>query len=166
MKKTNIKYIILSMIVVIIAVVAVSLYNKTPEKTVARVDITTALVDEKKPQFEIYVDGSEAKEQQSGWMSQFGVQGYVIQKDDGVKDIELKALKNATINITLRGIWEKGSDDKAMERWVKYTSMTVNGEDVLKEPIDVWHDKPFVHTIKAKSGEEYKIHVEWTKSSK
>ena len=136
------------------------------EKTVARIDISTKLVDAKKPQFEVYVDGSKTPEKQAEWMPKFGNQGYVVQRDDGAKNIKLKALKDVDIDIILRGPDKRDENKKFIPVWVKYTSVTVNGKKILSEPVSVWHNKPFRHTIKAKSGDEIKIHAEWTKADK
>jgi len=166
MKKRNIKYIILAIVAFCVAAYVVFAYNKPAEKTNARIDITTALVNAQKPQFEIYIDNSETPEKQSDWMPNFKIQGYVVQKNSGVKDIKIKALKNADINVNLRGEFEKDEKGEPIKHWVKYTSMTVNGQEVLLKPVDVWHNEPFVYTINAKAGDSYDIHVEWKKSSK
>ena len=136
------------------------------EKTVARIDLTTKLVDADKPQFEVYVDGSKTPEKQADWMPKFGNQGYVIQRYDGAKNIKLKALKDVDIDIILRGPDKRDENKKFIPVWVKYTSLTINGKKILSEPVSVWHNRPFHHTIKAKSGDEIKIHAEWTKADK
>ncbi|MBR1601082.1 MAG: hypothetical protein IJ677_05835 [Alphaproteobacteria bacterium] len=135
------------------------------EKTIARIDLTAKLVDAEKPQFEVYVDSSENPEKQACWMPKFETQGYVVQSDNGNIDIVINAIKEDTdINLTLRGKWEQDEDKKMVENWVKYTSVSVNGKEILPEAVEVWHNKPFRYTINAKAGEEYKIHAEWTKA--
>ena len=135
------------------------------EKTIARIDLTAKLVDAEKPQFEVYVDSSENPEKQASWMPKFETQGYVVQSDNGNIDIVINAIKEDTdINLTLRGKWEQDEDKKMVENWVKYTSVSVNGKEILPEAVEVWHNKPFRYTINAKAGEEYKIHAEWTKA--
>ena len=134
------------------------------EKTVARIDIITKLVDAKKPQFEVYVDGSKNPEKQSGWMQKSGNQGYVVQRDKNSTDISIKSLNDSELMVVLRGPDKRDENKKFIPVWVKYTSFTVNGKKILSEPVSVWHNKPFRHTIKAKSGDEIKIHAEWTKA--
>ena len=136
------------------------------EKTVARIDIITKLVDAKKPQFEVYVDGSKTPEKQTEWMPKFGNQGYVVQKDKNSTDISIKSLNDNELMIVLRGPDKRDENKKFIPVWVKYTSLTVNGKKILSEPVSVWHNKPFRHTIKAKAGDEIKIHAEWTKADK
>lgn len=134
------------------------------EKMVARIDITTPLVDATKPQFEVYVDGSKTPEKQAEWMPKFGNQGYVVQRDKNSTDINIKSLNDSELMVVLRGPDKRDENKKFIPVWVKYTSFTVNGKKILSEPVSVWHNKPFRHTIKAKSGDEIKIHAEWTKA--
>lgn len=136
------------------------------EKTVARIDISTKLVDVKKPQFEVYVDGSEKSMKPTGWMINSGFFGYVVQKNGNDVVILIKTIKDSEISVALRGPDVRDSKGNRIENWVKYTSFTVNGKKILSEPVSVWHNKPFRHTIKAKSGDEIKIHAEWTKADK
>ena len=136
------------------------------EKTVARIDISTKLVDAKKPQFEVYVDGSKTPEKQAEWMQKSGNQGYVVQKDKNSTDISIKSLNDNELMIVLRGPDKRDENKKFIPVWVKYTSLTVNGKKILSEPVSVWHNKPFRHTVKAKAGDEIKIHAEWTKADK
>lgn len=132
------------------------------EKTVARIDITTPLVDADKPQFEVYVDGSETPEKQNLTMNKYKDQGYVVQKAGNSLDLVVKVLKNSDIRMILRGIWDKDTNGNLVEHWVKYTDVNVDGENILPSPVDVWHNKPFIHIINAKAGYEYKISVKWT----
>lgn len=151
---------------VLITIVAVAgllfLYNQFAGSSVTgRIDMTTALVNPDQPQFEIYVDNSETAEKQAAWMLKKNWQGYVVQKDNGKVDITVKALADAEIQVNLRGKDLRDEDNKLIPVWVDFTSLSVNGEEVLAEVTPVWHNKPFGYTINAKNGEEYKIHAEW-----
>lgn len=136
------------------------------EKTVARIDIKTKLVDADKPQFMVYVDGSDTPEKQAEWMLKFNTQGYVVQKGGKAIDIAIKVLEDTYIDLALRGKWEQDENRNMVENWVDYTSLSVNGNEILQKKTSVWHNKPFRHSIKAKSGDEIKIHAEWTKFDK
>ena len=161
MKKRKYIYIILA-VIAFVAAVSFVLFPRNNKPTEARVDITTTGI--KTPRFNVYVDNSETPEEQAAWMNKFDIQGYVVQSDNGVKDIDLKVLNNADIEIILRGPDNRDENNNIIENWVKYTSFTVDGQEILKEPINVWHNRPFRYTIKTKAGDEHKIHIEWTKS--
>lgn len=157
------KIIMIILSLVVILTIVFVLFNK---KTTSRIDLTTNLVDENIPQFEVYVDGSETPLKQMGWMSKNNLQGYVVQKDGKNMDMIIKSLSDAKIKLSFRGLWEKDAENKMVEHWVKYTSINIDGNEILSEPVNVWHDKPFVYTIDAKNGAEYKIQIKWTKSDK
>ena len=139
------------------------LHNK---KTVSRIDFETDLVDKNAPKFEIYTDGSETPNPKASWMTRHNLQGYVIEKAGEEVDVIVKTSDKVKIKISLRGPWEKDADDKMVEHWVKYTSMTVDGEEILSEPVDTWHNKPFIYYIDNKANEEHKLHIKWTKVDK
>ena len=127
----------------------------------ARIDVTTKLVDAEKPQFEIYADGSEMPIKQADWMPRYGIQGYVVQEKGYSKDFVIKSLKDAEIRILLKGPDKRDENNKIIENWVDYVSFSVDGKDILPEKTAAWHNKPFVHVLNAKSGEEHKIKVKW-----
>ena len=136
------------------------------EQTIARIDISTTLIDDGKMQFEVYADESEVPLEQADWMPKYNAQGNVVQKEGNSVNIIIKALNDSVIRISLKGPWKLNENGKQEEVWVKYTSLTIDGEEILPEPVNVWHDKTFAHTINTKAGEEYKIHAEWTKADK
>lgn len=135
--------------------------TEVKKTSIARIDITTPLVDANVPQFEVYVDDSKTLQQQAEWMPKFDIQGYVVQEDDGIKNIKLKALKSGDISIVLRGPDKRDEKNNIIENWVTFTSMKINGEEILPTSQSVWHNKPFRYIVHAKVGEVYKIEVEW-----
>ena len=178
--KLSRSYIIIALIVVIIGGIMFFKTNNTDtvkkqetvvatkvepkeEKTVARIDLTTPLVDADKPQFEVYVDGSKTSEKQAAWWPNFGFQGYVIQKVDNSTNFVIEMLEDAEFNIILRGPSKRDENKKFIPIWVDYTSFTINGEEVLLTTLPVWHNKPFVKKIKASKGKKYKVKINWTK---
>ena len=164
MKK--IKYIVFAIIAVIAAVFIYLYTNKPAKEILARIDVSTSLVDAKKPQFDVYIDDSETPEKQAEWMVKYNNQGNIVQKTGNDVNITIKALKDADIKVNFKGPWEQDETGNLKELWVKYTSATVNGQEILPEPVDVWHNKSFTYIIDAKAGNTYKIHAEWTESSK
>lgn len=136
------------------------------EPTIARIDITTPLVNAEEPQLAVYVDGSSEPEKQARWMPKVNKQGYVVQKESHEIDITVKFLNNANTNVIFRGIDRRDDRNERIPVWVNYTSITVNGKNILPEETMVWHNKPFIFEIKGKTGEEYEIHTEWKEAEK
>lgn len=130
------------------------------EPVTARIDITTKLIDAEKPQFEVYVDGSDMPEKQAGWIVSRGLQGYVIQKKGNSIDLIIKAIKDIDINFVLRGVRDE-KNGKLVEHWVTYTSLIINDEKILSKEKTVWYNKSYRQRIQAKSGDIYRIHIDW-----
>ena len=133
------------------------------ETTTARIDITTKLADADKPQFEVYVDGAETPLKQVDWMPKFDRQGFIVQKEGNEAKIRIKALTESEIKVVILGPDRRDENNKLLESWVDYTSVSVDGKEILAEPIAVWHNKSFTHIINAKNGKEYEIIAKWKK---
>ena len=50
---------------------------------------------------------------------------------------------------------------RRLKLWVKYTSIIINGKELLSEPVNVWHDKPFVYKIDVQDGDELDVEIHW-----
>ena len=133
------------------------------EKITARIDFTTTLVDEENPQFEVYVDGAENPEKQVGWMPRLGYQGYTVQRKSNKAKINIKVLNDAEITMILRGPDKRDANNKIIENWVDYTSVTINGDEILPKTTATWHNKVFRHMINATAGDEIEIKARWKK---
>ena len=136
------------------------------EQTTARIDISTNLAEDEKPQFLIFVDGAEKPQKRAFWMYRKGLYGSTVQKEGKELNIVIKALKDANIKLLLSGAQQVDEKKKNIPAWVKYTAFTIDDNAVLDEAKPVWFEEPFTYTIKAKEGEEYKIHTEWQKDNK
>ena len=124
------------------------------EPTLARIDLSTPYTDES--QFIVYSeDGQELPE--ATWLSKFNYRGYVVQKN-GINCIfSMKSNNDIKVKLALRGPDKRDENNKVIENWVDFTSVTVNGEEILDENVAVWHNKPFYYTINAKAGETYNV---------
>lgn len=140
-------------------------YKTWPET--ARIDISAKKINNE-PCF-------EAKELETGknispteWLEKWGKYGYIIEKNDKSETLELTIKKdNCKIDFSLRGPWEpkdkNNPQDGLKEKWVKYIRFAINGEDIIKEPVAAWHNKPINHTIVAQKGNVFYIKINWKK---
>ena len=170
MKKTNKKYITLAS-VALLALGGVFVYNqhdnlstlvfnKQVESAVGRIDISAPYTEE--AQFELYGENEEPLKEAS-WMRNFNGRGYVVQKDGTNCNFVIKVNNNVELKLALRGPDKRDENNKLIENWVDFTSVTINGEEILPETKVVWHNTPFVYTLKAKADSTYKISVKWKK---
>ena len=139
---------------------SVSISTTTEENSVARIDFLTPLVDAKKPQFEIYVDGNQNSEKQAGWMFKLGKQGYVVESRDGKKDIVIKALADTKISVVLKGLRDE-QNGNLVEHWVEYTAAEMDNKPIIEAPKSVWYNTPVSYHFNAKEGQIYKLNVKW-----
>lgn len=132
-----------------------------PNTTNARIDINTTYTEQQA--FKVFVDDFEIAEED--WMRRYNQRGFSVQKRGVEESFKIQALIDADINLALRGPWEKVAD-KLIKHWVDYTSVTINGKDILSKEIAVWHDESYSYIIHAKKGEEYIVHAKWQKHKK
>lgn len=135
------------------------------KSTIARMDFYTKLVNVDKPQFEIYVDGAEKAEPQAVWMNKHGSQGYIIQSDNDHTDVIIKGLQNTDINIVLRGYRGEDAAGKMIKNWVEYTSVKIDGKEILSEAKTVCYNKIFKYTIPVKAGETHTVEARWKETT-
>ena len=133
--------------------------------------LTTARIDAKfvstKGDFQILsVSDTKASVSKPNWFQRNGI-GYVIQSSDGKLTFVAKATADGKINLNLRGMDVRNSEDwsngiaKRIPYWIDYTKLTVNGKNIFNTRISSWCDKPYACIVEAKANEEIKIQVEW-----
>ena len=137
--------------------------EQVAEKVTARIDLTTELVDAENPPFEVYINTSKTPKKQEEWMQKFGYQGYTAQTTGNGMDIKIKVLNDAEIIMVLRGPWQQNKEGKLIEQWVDYTSVLVDGKEILPKMTAAWHNKPFRRMIDAKAGDVINVKAKWKK---
>lgn len=126
----------------------------------ARIDVSTAYT---KDYSFIVIDNDNELLSEPEWMQKFNRRGVIIQQRDKKYTCILIPFENTNIDVVLRGPDERDAIGKRIEKWVKYTDFRINGEKILSEPVEVWHDKPFNYVLKAEKGKLYKISFKWKK---
>lgn len=172
MKKTNKKLIIILAVVSLLAIGGIMISNRNTESTevvvaqtqgptVARIDVLTTPYTET-PNIAVYNETEEELKEVS-WMKNINSRGYVVQKNGSNNNFTINVINDTDIKLVLRGPDKRDDDGKFIESWVDFTSVTVNGEEVLSDTVAVWHNKPFTYVINAKTGETYKVEAKWQK---
>ena len=104
----------------------------------------------------------------SKWMNAFHIYGYTIEQFEQNIDFKIVAEEECLLEISLKGPWKLKNDlNKAeglVELWVKYKNFSVNGREILPDPINVWHNKPFHYALEVHKGDNLIVHVEWEKT--
>lgn len=155
-KKSKKALITISILIILYIVYA---YINAPLK--ARADVYAPYNDT--PYFLVHQNNVPQPAPEASWMPNGGNRGVVIQKMGNSMSFTITALEDTNITIALRGPDERDANGKRYEKWVKYTDFHINGKKILFKPIDVWHDKPYKHTLSAKKNNIYKVDLKWRK---
>lgn len=121
----------------------------------ARIDISSPL--QENPPFII------ENRKTADWMLNYNSYGYVVEKFGKKTEFTLKSCCNTKLRVSLLGKIPKIINNQRVGQWVTYTSVMINGNEVLDKPVSTWHDKPYRYVFEIESGKEYNIHVEWRK---
>ncbi|WP_298501400.1 class I SAM-dependent methyltransferase [uncultured Methanobrevibacter sp.] len=88
--------------------------------------------------------------------------GAVLKTKEKSFDITLKCVKDGELKISLRGPDVRVSGRRVPSS-VKYTSLLIDNENMINEPIAACHDNSYVFRKKVKDGEVVELHFEWEK---
>lgn len=139
------------------------IYKDNP--TTARVDMLEyATKDE--PCFDVMINNQ--KQSKAEHLAKNGNQGYVTEYDGKRQHLEILIKRdNCKINFILRGIWDpiyKDNPSKGLiKHWVEYTNFSINGKEIIAEPVTVWHNKPFRYSITTNKGDKLNVDLKWKK---
>ena len=95
------------------------------------------------------------------WLQDEAGIGYVLTDDMGAMHARLKCRGSGKLAMWCRGI-DFREAGKRVPLWVTLWSVKINGEELLQEPVDVWHDKVFYHEQQVADGEELDFYICWT----
>ena len=87
--------------------------------------------------------------------------GLVCRGTSGKMTFEIKCVGDGELKFFLRGPDVRDSNNKRYPVWINHTCFFVNGKSVLPGPMSVWHDEPFIYSLKVSDSEKILIHTEW-----
>lgn len=139
------------------------IYKDNP--TTARVDMLEYATKDA-PCFDVMINNK--KQSKADHLAKNGNQGYVTEYDGKRQHLELLIKRdNCKINFILRGIWDpiyKDNPSKGLiKHWVEYTNFSINGKEIIAEPVAVWHNKPFRYSITTDKGDKLNIDLKYKK---
>lgn len=139
------------------------IYKDNP--TTARVDMLEYATKDA-PCFDVMINNK--KQSKADHLAKNGNQGYVAEYDGKKQHLELLIKRdNCKINFILRGIWDpiyKDNPSKGLiKHWVEYTNFSINGKEIIAEPVAVWHNKPFRYSITTDKGDKLNIDLKYKK---
>lgn len=142
-----------------------TLYVSEISPRTGRVDFLAPKSSPDDKPFALFENGAELAV--PDWIQQSQKHGYSVERKPYAMDLTLKALKDATVSVELRGPHEwldpQHKEKGLIEHWVDYRKLIINGQEQLKKNKAVWHDLPYILPLQIKAEEEYFIQVRWQK---
>lgn len=150
------KFIRPIIVVVVLSFFGIILYTAKPnlKSPFARIDIKAA-AQQQHQQFRVY--SSDKLVERADWDA--GIDTYTIHSEDEKISFQIRPISDCEATILLRGIYQTYKDLSRKKLWVKYRSLKINGKEILKAPVNVWHDKPFSYTFPINKETSYDIEV-------
>ena len=141
----------------------ISLEKKKEKARIARIDIRNKCINENsKNSNDVIIDNMFKNTYEitsPQWFCKNG-KGKIIQSSEGFLKIRCTIIEDGILEISLRGI-DYRENDIRIPIYIAYTSFSINGHDIISETITTCHDKPYIHNIPVKNGEELIISISW-----
>lgn len=95
------------------------------------------------------------------WVDEKG-KGIIARSTAGSMNFRVKCNEDGLLNIFLRSEDIKNNQGVRIPIYLRYTKFKVNNKNIITDPQDVHHDKPFFYKKDVKKDEEIEIYIEWT----
>lgn len=90
------------------------------------------------------------------WMKNAQGQGAVLESNETELHINITAVGDGVLRLAFKAA-DKRYDGKRLTVYVDYTSIKIDGKELLKEPMAIWHDIPFVYEMPVKNGQKVDV---------
>ena len=108
----------------------------------------------------ISITGNTLSVAEPAWLSNAQGRGKVVTGSSLVQKMTVKAIKDGKLSIVFRGQDKRDKSNVRFPVYIDFTSIKINGNEQLKIPVTVWHDKPFKYEMPVKDGQVVQIAFE------
>ena len=92
------------------------------------------------------------------WFTNAEGKGYVLEGENTKIHIKIKAIQGGKLSLSFKG-QNKLFENNRIPLWIDYTSIKINGKEILSAPVEVWHDKPFRYEMPVKDGQTILVEI-------
>ena len=103
-----------------------------------------------------------ANVRQPAWFKNEKGIGTQIESKKGNIRLKIKCVNDGKLAVTLRGIDFRDDYDNRLPIYVRYTNLRIDNEEIIENPVFIWHNEPLVHEIDVEDGQDIDIFVEWS----
>ena len=89
--------------------------------------------------------------------------GYRVQSESLAADIDIICHGSGDLNVFCRGadVRDPNDKNKRIPVWVTFTSLLIDDEQYISQPVAIWHDAPYRCSYTVQDNQKVHIHAEW-----
>ena len=123
-----------------------------------RVDIKN--IGDENNALEIAAPGANVLE--APWMRNAQGGGQIVESSQVKQKMSIKIVKDGKLQFVFRGQDRRNGKGIRKQIWIDYNSIKINGKEILKEPVQAWHDEPYRYEMEVKDGQTIDITIKQT----
>ncbi|MCQ2603531.1 MAG: CotH kinase family protein [Spirochaetia bacterium] len=101
---------------------------------------------------------STEKVTEPSWFSDSKGHGKVVESSIAKQKMTIEIKNNGQLKLAFKGI-DKRIDNVRFPLWADYSSIKINGHEILSAPVATWHDKPYKYEMAVKDGQIVEVEV-------
>lgn len=142
----------------------VQLHPSIRDYVTARVDIKNNIPDSDDIEglhIRLIGVGESTTVTEPSWFATGNNKGFIVESQNGAMSITAICEHKGTLDVVLKGRDVRTADGSKAAVWVDFTSMEVNGEEVLSGRTSVWHDAPYKYSMDVDAGDVIFLSFRW-----
>ena len=114
----------------------------------------------------INIDDNNTEIKNPSWFKNNKGTGITFESDKKTINFKLKCINSGKLNLTIRGIDFKDSQNLRIPIMLILTKLIINGKNIITTDKLIFHDQPYVYTKDVVDGEILTIHAKWKQIEK
>ena len=95
------------------------------------------------------------------WLKDVHGQGQMFESSSSNMDFTIKTIGAGKLVLSFRGP-DRRFQKSHFPLWIDYTSIKINGKEILNQPVLTWHAKPYLYEMPVKDGDILRVDVKQT----
>ena len=94
------------------------------------------------------------------WLNNAQGNGLIVESSKLKQKMSIKIINDGVLRFVFRGKDRRNRQNIKQCLWVDYTSIKIDGNELLSSPLKLWHDTPYLYEMEVKDGQTIKIEIE------
>ncbi len=91
------------------------------------------------------------------WLKNAQGSGLIVESSQRKQTLNIKIIKDGKLQFVFRGQDKKNSQGVRKKIWIDYKSIKIDGKEILRTPVKVWHDVPYRYEMEVKDGQKLEV---------